>query len=81
MDEYPVWVYTANAPISLAITDAPADANLTLFAMNSFAPIDVALPLTYQGSFSLETTAPFVPEVIWPDASMKDPTGRGRSLV
>ena len=72
---------TSNAPVSLAITDMPVDASLTLFAMNDLGPVNVTLPPTYQGPFSLKTTAPSFPQVLWPDASLKDPTGRGRPLV
>ena len=84
--EVPKHVYimraiTSNAPVSLAITDMPVDASLTLFAMNDLGPVNVTLPPTYQGPFSLKTTAPSFPQVLWPDASLKDPTGRGRPLV
>ena len=64
--------------MTLIIAEAPADAYLSLSASNSLALVNVSLPSTYQGSFSLETTAPFVPQVLWPEEGMKDPTGQRR---
>ena len=72
---------TTNAPLAIAIADAPPDAYLGLSARAYGAAARVTLHPTYEGAFALEAAPPLVPEVNWPRADMVDPAGRGRELV
>ena len=72
---------TTNAPLAIAIGDAPPNAHLALSARAYRALARVTLHPTYEGAFALEAASPFVPELNWPCAGMTDPAGRGRTLV
>lgn len=71
---------SSNAPIEIAIPTAPAGHILRLNTYTSQSPVNVHLPLTFEGSFSLASSSAAPPKVEYdPDAT--DPSGKGRHRI
>ncbi|PIL33801.1 hypothetical protein GSI_04426 [Ganoderma sinense ZZ0214-1] len=68
---------TSNAPLTLAVVDAPVEHALTLKARTSNSPARVTLHPTYEGAFDVQSSKWFRPTVEW-DAEAHDPAGKDR---
>ncbi len=70
----------SGAPVEVAIPSAPLDHALHLNAFSSRAPMNVHLPLTFEGSFKLAASSATPPKVEY-DVDATDPSGMGRRRV
>ncbi|PCH35700.1 hypothetical protein WOLCODRAFT_140032 [Wolfiporia cocos MD-104 SS10] len=77
---FDVGIYTSNSPMHIAFLDAPVDHLLTMRAHTTNGPVLAALHETYEGTFSLRSSAFFRP-TIQVDRSVEDPAGKGRQRV